>query len=135
METSTAGFEVVKTAKSQPYNPAVVIISAFPDLAADWKSYGADAMFHTQNTTKPLLALFTLRTPVGYPCGRGAGQQEDCREDPHQVTSFPSLNLEYRDYGPHTKHILYVFPTVVRGKLPAAQLVDPRVAADHGVVV
>jgi DNA-binding NtrC family response regulator len=46
METDTAGIAVVKAAKSQAYKPAVIILSAYPDLAANWKAYGADAMFH-----------------------------------------------------------------------------------------
>jgi len=60
METSTAGFEVVKAAKSQGYNPALVIISAFPDLAADWKTYGADAMFHKPTILSELLSAINV---------------------------------------------------------------------------
>jgi CheY-like chemotaxis protein len=45
METSTAGFDVVRSAKSKGYNPVVVILSAFPIPPAEWRKSGADAMF------------------------------------------------------------------------------------------
>ncbi len=45
METHTAGFEVVRKAKSLPCAPVVVILSAFPIPASDWRGAGADAIF------------------------------------------------------------------------------------------
>jgi CheY-like chemotaxis protein len=45
MENASAGYEVVRLAKSQPYNPLVVILSAFPIPAPEWQQSGADAMF------------------------------------------------------------------------------------------
>jgi CheY-like chemotaxis protein len=45
METDTAGLEVVRRAKSQPNNPVVVILSAFPIPATEWRKAGADTMF------------------------------------------------------------------------------------------
>lgn len=45
METPTAGFDVVRSAKTQPYKPVVVILSAFPIPTNEWRNSGADALF------------------------------------------------------------------------------------------
>jgi CheY-like chemotaxis protein len=45
METDTSGFEVVRHAKSKTERPVVVILSAYPIPATDWRDAGADAMF------------------------------------------------------------------------------------------
>ena len=45
METETAGFEVVRCAKSKGHKPVVIILSAYPIPASDWRNAGADAMF------------------------------------------------------------------------------------------
>ena len=45
METETAGFEVVRCAKSKDEPPVVIILSAYPIPASDWRHAGADAMF------------------------------------------------------------------------------------------
>jgi CheY-like chemotaxis protein len=64
METSTAGFEVVRAAKAQAHNPAVVIISAYPSLSADWKNQGADAMFQKPTILAELLETLTRLTEL-----------------------------------------------------------------------
>ena len=43
METDTAGYEVVRAAKALPNPPGVVILTAYPLLAQDWRAAGADA--------------------------------------------------------------------------------------------
>jgi CheY-like chemotaxis protein len=48
METSTAGFEVARTARMQPYNPAIVVLTAYPMLPEAWREAGVDAV-----VTKP----------------------------------------------------------------------------------
>jgi ActR/RegA family two-component response regulator len=45
METDTSGFEVVRHAKSTTNSPVVVILSAYPIPATEWRKAGADAMF------------------------------------------------------------------------------------------
>ena len=45
METDTAGFEVVRYAKSTARRPVTIILSAYPIPASDWRKAGADAMF------------------------------------------------------------------------------------------
>jgi CheY-like chemotaxis protein len=45
MEAETSGFDVLRAAKTQPNKPVVVILSAYPIPAPEWRSAGADAMF------------------------------------------------------------------------------------------
>jgi len=56
METETAGYDVIRNAKQQPYNPAVAILTAYPSLGSDWKSRGAESML-----VKPMNANDLLR--------------------------------------------------------------------------
>lgn len=56
METETAGYDVIRVAKQQPYNPAVAILTAYPTLGGDWKSHGAGSML-----VKPMNANDLLR--------------------------------------------------------------------------
>lgn len=45
MESDTSGFDVVRGAKSLSNNPVIVILSAFPIPAAEWRKAGAHAAF------------------------------------------------------------------------------------------
>lgn len=45
METTTSGYEVIRTARDQSHGPVVVILSAYPIQATEWRAAGADAMF------------------------------------------------------------------------------------------
>jgi DNA-binding NtrC family response regulator len=56
MEHETAGYDVIRAAKQQPYNPAVAILTAYPSLGSDWKSRGAESML-----VKPMNANDLLR--------------------------------------------------------------------------
>ncbi|HWR17782.1 MAG TPA: response regulator [Terriglobales bacterium] len=56
METETAGYDVIRAAKQQEYNPAVAILTAYPSLGSDWKSRGAESML-----VKPMNANDLLR--------------------------------------------------------------------------
>jgi DNA-binding response OmpR family regulator len=56
METETAGYDVIRTAKQQRYNPAVAILTAYPSLGSDWKTRGAESML-----VKPMNANDLLR--------------------------------------------------------------------------
>ena len=55
METETAGYEVVKAARRQPYNPATAILTAFPGLGSDWKQKGAQSLLVKPVGTEDLL--------------------------------------------------------------------------------
>ena len=55
METETAGYEVVRSARRQPYNPATAILTAFPGLGTDWKKEGAQSLLVKPVGTEDLL--------------------------------------------------------------------------------
>ena len=55
METETAGYDVIREAKSTDYDPAVAILTAFPLLGSDWKEEGADSMLVKPMNTNDLL--------------------------------------------------------------------------------
>ena len=38
MEHETAGYDVIRAARQQPYNPATSILTAYPSLGTAWKS-------------------------------------------------------------------------------------------------
>jgi len=56
METENAGYDVIRCAKQQKYNPAVAILTAYPSLGGDWKTRGAESML-----VKPMNANDLLR--------------------------------------------------------------------------
>jgi CheY-like chemotaxis protein len=45
MESSTAGYEVVRKATSLSPRPVVVILTAFPIPSIEWRASGADALY------------------------------------------------------------------------------------------
>ncbi|HEX6465677.1 MAG TPA: response regulator [Terriglobales bacterium] len=55
METETAGYDVIRAAKKENYDPAVAILTAFPLLGSDWKDEGADSMLVKPMNTNDLL--------------------------------------------------------------------------------
>jgi Response regulator containing CheY-like receiver, AAA-type ATPase, and DNA-binding domains len=55
MESETAGYDVIREAKKQAYDPAVAILTAFPLLGSDWKEEGADSMLVKPMNTNDLL--------------------------------------------------------------------------------
>ena len=55
METETAGFDVIRAARSHAYNPATAILTAFPNLGGDWKSEGAESLLVKPMNTNDLL--------------------------------------------------------------------------------
>ncbi len=55
METETAGYDVIRAAKRQPYNPAAAILTAFPSLTADWQQTGAQSLLVKPVGTDQLL--------------------------------------------------------------------------------
>jgi len=44
MEKETSGFDVIRFAKKQPYNPATAILTAFPTLGNNWQQEGANQL-------------------------------------------------------------------------------------------
>jgi len=55
METETAGYDVIRTAKELQNSPAVAILTAFPSLGTGWRSEGADSMLVKPMNTEDLL--------------------------------------------------------------------------------
>lgn len=55
METETAGYEVIRLARKQAYNPATAILTAFPALGSDWKHEGAQSLLVKPVGTEDLL--------------------------------------------------------------------------------
>src|SRR5437899_10225750 len=55
METDTAGYDVVRVAKRQTYDPAVALLTAYPLLGSDWKNEGANSMLVKPMNTNDLL--------------------------------------------------------------------------------
>lgn len=56
MESAAAGLEVVKAAKSAPYQPAVAMLTAYPFADAEWQQTGMDKML-----VKPMNATDLVR--------------------------------------------------------------------------
>jgi len=56
MEHETAGYDVIRCAKQQKYDPAVAILTAYPTSGGDWKNRGAESML-----VKPMNAPDLLR--------------------------------------------------------------------------
>ncbi len=57
MESDTSGYEVVAAAKALSHPPAVIILTAYPLLAKDWRAAGADAVVSKPSQTAALLEL------------------------------------------------------------------------------
>ena len=55
METETAGYDVIRAARKQSYNPATAILTAYPSLGTDWKNHGAQSLLVKPVNTHDLL--------------------------------------------------------------------------------
>jgi DNA-binding response OmpR family regulator len=55
MEKADSGFEVIRAARRQAYNPATAILTAYPMLGGDWKSEGAQSLLVKPMNTGDLL--------------------------------------------------------------------------------
>ena len=55
MEHETSGYDVIRAAKKQTYNPATSILTAYPSLGTDWKSEGAQSLLVKPVNTNDLL--------------------------------------------------------------------------------
>lgn len=55
MESETAGYEVIRAARAQSYDPATAILTAYPSLGDDWKSRGAQSLLVKPVNTQELL--------------------------------------------------------------------------------
>jgi DNA-binding response OmpR family regulator len=55
METETAGYDVIRSARKQAYNPATAILTAYPELGSDWRHEGAQSLLVKPVGTDDLL--------------------------------------------------------------------------------
>lgn len=55
MEHETAGYDVIRAARQQAYNPATSILTAYPSLGSEWKSEGAQSLLVKPVNTGDLL--------------------------------------------------------------------------------
>jgi len=83
MENENAGFEVMRAAKRQAYNPATALLTAYPPQDGDWKRDGAQSLLvkplGTQDLLRQIEALLILR--------------EDAQRESEKLLSPPSLTL------------------------------------------
>lgn len=55
MESEHAGYDVIRLARKQSYNPAIALLTAYPLLGGEWKTEGADSMLVKPMNTTDLL--------------------------------------------------------------------------------
>jgi DNA-binding response OmpR family regulator len=55
METETAGYDVIRAARQQSYDPATAILTAYPSLGNEWQSKGAQSLLVKPVNTHELL--------------------------------------------------------------------------------
>ncbi len=55
MESDTSGYDVVRAARKQKYDPAVALLTAYPTLGSSWQNEGADSMMVKPMNTNDLL--------------------------------------------------------------------------------
>ncbi len=55
MEHEASGYDVMRCARRQTYNPAVAVLTAFPSLGTDWKDEGAHSLLVKPVNTEELL--------------------------------------------------------------------------------
>jgi DNA-binding response OmpR family regulator len=55
MESETAGYDVIRAARQQPYGPAIAILTAYPSLGNQWQMEGAHSLLVKPVNTEELL--------------------------------------------------------------------------------
>lgn len=55
METETAGYDVIRAARQQEYEPATAVLTAYPSLGTEWKTRGAQSLLVKPVNTMDLL--------------------------------------------------------------------------------
>jgi DNA-binding response OmpR family regulator len=61
MESETAGYDVIRMARQQPYDPATAVLTAYPSLGKEWQMEGAHSLLvkplNTEELVRQLEAL------------------------------------------------------------------------------
>ena len=55
LESDIAGYDVIRAARQQQYDPAIVLLTAYPTLGSSWQNEGADSMMVKPMNTTDLL--------------------------------------------------------------------------------
>jgi DNA-binding NtrC family response regulator len=55
METETSGYDVIRAARQQAYDPATALLTAYPSLGNEWQSKGAQSLLVKPVNTDELL--------------------------------------------------------------------------------
>ncbi len=55
MESETAGYNVIRAARQQPYDPATAILTAYPSLGNGWQMEGAHSLLVKPLNTEELV--------------------------------------------------------------------------------
>jgi DNA-binding response OmpR family regulator len=55
MDSETSGYEVIRVARQQPYDPATAILTAYPSLGGEWQLEGAHSLLVKPMNTDELL--------------------------------------------------------------------------------
>jgi DNA-binding NtrC family response regulator len=55
MESETSGYDVIRVARQQSYDPATALLTAYPSLGSEWESKGAQSLLVKPINTKDLL--------------------------------------------------------------------------------
>jgi len=55
MENETSGYDVIRAARQQPYDPATALLTAYPTLGNEWQSKGAQSLLVKPVNTEDLL--------------------------------------------------------------------------------
>jgi len=55
MENETSGYDVIRKARQQPYDPATAILTAYPSLGNEWQIEGAHSLLVKPMNTDELL--------------------------------------------------------------------------------
>ena len=55
MESETAGYDVIRAAQLQAYNPATAILTAYPSVDKEWQTKGAQSLLVKPLNTQDLL--------------------------------------------------------------------------------
>jgi CheY-like chemotaxis protein len=55
MESETSGYDVIRAARQQPYDPATAILTAYPTMGNEWQLQGAHSLLVKPVNTEELL--------------------------------------------------------------------------------
>jgi DNA-binding response OmpR family regulator len=55
METDTSGYDVIRAARRQEYDPATAILTAYPALGGEWRTEGAQSLLVKPVGTEDML--------------------------------------------------------------------------------